>query len=228
MTTHTHDLFISDSEVRKRFTSWSDGEADREWTCLTLIARHAPDLAPRPLRRETAEGAPEIVMDRLRGRPFGAALLTAEQTVALGVALRRLYDMPLTAVVASGIGERRLGPSTLRAHLVDWSAESPDLSPARQPKLVEHALREVREFLAGAQVPESRLSVLGIADLNPANVLWDGRVCRLVDFEDGGLSDPAFELADHVEHLAGRGVYDADSLVRAVGLDAEDRERFCE
>ena len=53
--------------------------------------------------------------------------------------------------------------------------------------------------------------MLGIADLNPANVLWDGERCRLVDFEDGGLSDPAYELADHVEHLAGRltGVYDA-------------------
>ena len=77
-------------------------------------------------------------------------------------------------------------------------------------------------------MPDPRLSVLGIADLNPANVLWDGREARLVDFEDGGLSDPAYELADHVEHLGSRlpGVHDARALTDAVGLDAEARERM--
>ncbi len=73
-----------------------------------------------------------------------------------------------------------------------------------------------------------RLTALGIADLNPANVLvHDGEV-RLVDFEDGGLSDPAYELADHVEHLGSRlpGVYDVDALPAAVGLDAGDRARM--
>jgi thiamine kinase-like enzyme len=51
---------------------------------------------------------------------------------------------------------------------------------------------------------------------------------RLVDFEDGGLSDPAYELADHVEHLGSRlpGVYDVDALPVAVGLDAGDRARM--
>lgn len=77
-------------------------------------------------------------------------------------------------------------------------------------------------------LPEPQLVALGIADLNPANVIWDGSTCRLVDFEDGGLTDPAFELADHVEHLAGRvaGVFDSTALVAAVGLSAEERERM--
>ncbi len=59
-------------------------------------------------------------------------------------------------------------------------------------------------------------------------MLWDGERCRLVDFEDGGLSDPAYELADHVEHIASRltGVYDAPALVGAVGLDEAARRRF--
>jgi len=58
-------------------------------------------------------------------------------------------------------------------------------------------------------------------------VLWDGVECRLVDFEDGGLTDPAFELADHVEQLAGRlaGVLDPEALLDAVGLTAEERRR---
>ena len=50
----------------------------------------------------------------------------------------------------------------------------------------------------------------------------------MVDFEDGGLSDPAYELADHVEHLGSRlpGVYDVRALPAAVGLDEEARERM--
>ena len=70
--------------------------------------------------------------------------------------------------------------------------------------------------------------VLGIADLNPANVLWDGLSCRLVDFEDSGVSDPAYELADHVEHIASRlrGVYELGTLVDAVGLSPSERSRM--
>ena len=70
--------------------------------------------------------------------------------------------------------------------------------------------------------------MLGISDLNPANVLWDGETCRLVDFEDGGLTDPAYELTDHTEHLAGRlsGVFDPNALVAAVGLSTEERGRL--
>jgi len=72
-------------------------------------------------------------------------------------------------------------------------------------------------------------AALGHRDLRrkPANILWDGQTCRLVDFEDSGLSDPAYELADHVEHIAGRlaGILDAQALVDAVGLSPEQRER---
>jgi thiamine kinase-like enzyme len=59
-------------------------------------------------------------------------------------------------------------------------------------------------------------------------VLWDGRAVRLVDFEDGCLSDPAYELADHVEHIGSRlpGVYHARALADVVGLDDEDRARM--
>ncbi|MFE6994896.1 aminoglycoside phosphotransferase family protein [Microbacterium sp. NPDC057659] len=228
MITHTHDLTLTGTEVRKRFTSWEDGEPDREWTCLTLLAMHCPGLAPRPVRMQTVDGAPEIVMERIPGLPLGGMPATAEQLAALGAALRRLYGVPLTGAAATGIGERRLGPSTLRTHLAEYATESYDLSATRAPRLVERALSATREFLVAAAAPPFDLSVLGIADLNPANVLWDGRVCRLVDFEDGGLSDPAFELADHLEHLAGRKVYEPEALVRAVGLSGTQRERLSE
>lgn len=93
---------------------------------------------------------------------------------------------------------------------------------------MSQAVAAALEWLSSDLLPEPDLRVLGIADLNPANVLWDGETCRLVDFEDGGLTDPAYELADHVEHLAGRlpGIFDPDALVAAVGLSADERDRM--
>ena len=38
-------------------------------------------------------------------------------------------------------------------------------------------------------------------DGNLANYLWDGYRVQVVDFEDSGLSDRAFELAEITEHV---------------------------
>ncbi|MCF6377456.1 aminoglycoside phosphotransferase family protein [Nocardioides KLBMP 9356] len=227
MQTSTHALTIGAGEVRKEFRDDHDAEAEREWAILGLLAEHAPGLAPRPLRREDAE-TPVIVMERLRGEPLAPRPLDATQTQALGASLRRLYDVPFEAVSASGVGARRHGAREHVAILVEWLGRAHDLSDCADPALVAEALAAARAFVAAPALPEPRLTALGIADLNPANVVWDGRVARLVDFEDGGLSDPAYELADHVEHLGSRlpGVYDVHALPVAAGLDGEDRERM--
>lgn len=209
--------------------SWGSGEAEREWSCLVLLAEHARGVAPRPLRRETYDGGPVVVMERLPGEALGRSPLTSEQTLSLGQALRRLYDIPLELIQDANIGERSYGPTTQQQTLVDWLSESDDLSPCRDAGLVAGAVDAARSWLARSDVlPGPQLVALGIADLNPANVLWDGQRCRLVDFEDGGLTDPAYELADHVEHIAGRltGVFDPEALVDAVGLSAVERERM--
>jgi hypothetical protein len=136
--------------------------------------------------------------------------------------------VPVEAARAAGVGERRYGVREHARVLVEWLADDYFLGECLDPALVGEALDAARAFVADPPLPEPRTTALGIADLNPANVLWDGTTCRLVDFEDGGLSDPAYELADHVEHLGSRlpGVYDAAALVDAVGLDAGDRERM--
>lgn len=227
MQTSTHGLTLGEREVRKEFVAHHEWEAEREWACLTLLAEHAPGLAPRPLRREDGE-RPVVVMERVPGDPLAPRPLTARQTQALGTALRRLYDVPVAAVREAGIGPRRYGAAEHAQVMAEWLADAPDLTECRDPGLVGEALEVARAFVAAPPVPEPRFTALGIADLNPANVLWDGQAVRLVDFEDGGLSDPAYELADHVEHLGSRlpGVYDARALAAAVGLDAEDRERM--
>ncbi len=113
--------------------------------------------------------------------------------------------------------------------MTEWLGDSYDLAECRDPKIVSRAVDAALAWLASSDsLPEPQLVALGISDLNPANILWDGETCRLVDFEDGGLTDPAYELADHVEHIAGRlsGVFDRDALIDAVGLAAEERERM--
>ena len=135
---------------------------------------------------------------------------------------------PCAAVRAAGIGERRYGPSTQRPRSRRGSASRTTSPSAAIPGWSRVRWTPPSAGLRSDQRPPPRLTALGIADLNPANVLWDGTACRLVDFEDGGLTDPAFELADHVEHIAGRlpPVYDPDALVAAVGLSADDQARM--
>lgn len=226
MQTSTHHLTLGEREVRKEFVADHEEQAEREWACLTLLAEHAPGLAPRPLRREDVE-TPVIVMERIPGEPLAPRPLSTVQTRALGATLRRLYDVPVEAVREAGIGPRRYGASEHAQVMRQWLSDDYDLDECVDRVLVGEALATARAYVSSPTVLEPRHSALGIADLNPPNVLWDGRTARLVDFEDGGISDPAYELADHVEHLGSRlpGVYDVRALPDAVGLDTEARER---
>lgn len=165
-------------------------------------------------------------MERLPGTPLGETPLTPPQTASLGRAPRELHSVPLDAIRKVGITERLYGPTTLPDSLREWFTDSYDLSQCRDPDLVRAAVNDALEWLDALPIPS--LVVLGISDLNPATLIWDGATCRLVDFEDGGLTDPAYELADHVEHLAGRlgGISTPDALVDAVGLSGAERERM--
>lgn len=236
--TQTHDLTFTATEVRKRYVRWDRGEADREWGCLTLLAEQAPGVAPRPLRRTTDGDAPVVVMERLRGTALGGVPLTPAQTTSLGAALRQLYAVPHEAIVDAGITERLYGPSTLPRDVTEWLSGSYDLAQCQDAVVVEVAIGAALAWLDRVDVlPPTQLVALGISDLNPANIIWDGQTCRLVDFEDGGLTDPAYELADHTEHIAGRlgrpgrtspvarRILDPEALVDAVGLSREQRER---
>ena len=163
MQTSTHGLTIGETEVRKEFVADHDALAEREWACLTLLAEHAPGLAPRPLRRE--DGAtPVIVMERLPGAHLEPRPLTTEQVQAVGAALRRLYDVPAEAVRAAGIGERRYPAATLAQELVAWLSDDHDLGECRDPGLVAEALEVARAWVADPPLPEPRSRALGIAD----------------------------------------------------------------
>ncbi len=223
--THTHELTFTGAEVRKRFVSWAHGEADREWMMLTLLAEHSPGLAPLPLSRAHTDGAPVIVMERLPGHPLGDGPLSADQTHQLARALRRLWAVPVGAARARGVRERHNGPAVQVSLVVESLGAPYDVRRCQEPALVRRAVDATLAWLADGDLPEPQLTAVGIADLNPANALWDGSRCRLVDFEEGGLTDPAYEMADHIEHLAMRGVLEPEALLDALEPTDDEWER---
>ncbi len=131
-------------------------------------------------------------------REWACLVLLAEHAPGLAPRpLRREVEGGAPVVVMERLAGEPLGGVPLT------SAQTASLGRACQdPALVGSAQAAACVWLTteGA-LPDPRLTALGIADLDPANVLWDGETCRLVDFEDGGLTDPAFDLADHVERV---------------------------
>lgn len=225
MVESTHDVTIGDTHVVKRYRSWDRGEPDREWTALTMLRAHAPGLAPEPLERLTTDGVPEVVMSRLPGRSLGDAPLTSGQVAAVAAALRELYAVPLTG---TDLPLRRFGPAEAIVDLRQWIEEPHQEVDAA----VERALAEARDWLAGDEA--ERLAgplveeVFTQADGNLGNLLWDGERCRVVDFEDCGRSDPAYEVADLLEHVTAwlPGLVDAEHLVAAMGFTDEQHRRL--
>jgi Ser/Thr protein kinase RdoA (MazF antagonist) len=226
----THDLTLTDTTVTKCYRSWGRSEPEREWAALSVLAEKAPGLAPRPLDRIEIEHRPAIVMSRLPGTQLGDAPLTAAQAAGVGAAVRRLHEVA-TDVLPDVLGERVNGPSTFHDSVRRWMEGECELDACADRVVVETAVAAARSWLAGPSTTSTQQQqVLGLADGNLANFMWDGTTCRLVDFEDSGRSDPAYELADHVEHISfrldGRG--DAGGLVATVGLGADDWDRWNE
>jgi aminoglycoside phosphotransferase len=144
----------------------------------------------------------------------------------LGTALRRLFAVPVEPV----IDERAWGPSTMRAGIREWISGEYDVSLCRQPELVRNAIAVARAWLAYDRADLDRIvdPVVARGDGNLDNALWDGDTCRLVDFEEFGVSDIAYEIADVLEHASSRldRHLDADALIATVGLKADQLDRL--
>jgi aminoglycoside phosphotransferase len=225
----THQVSVDRASgiVTKRFGRADRDEPDREWRALVLLAEHAPGLAPEPLRADLRASPPVIEMSLLPGEPLGGKPVSAEQRSALISALQRLWD----SVPASEVRQRP-AETTNEAQLV--SAVRAELAAGRDlgpDRVVAAAVAAGCDWFAS--VPEHAgpawpRPVFGQGDANLANFLWDGHRVRVVDFEDSGCSDRAFELAVLVEHLSAwhDAALDADQLVAAFGLSAAETARL--
>ncbi|MFJ4919468.1 phosphotransferase family protein [Streptomyces sp. NPDC088725] len=202
----THTVELRRATVVKRFRPGSGAEHAREWRALTLLARYAPDLAPAPLRSEPDAARPTVVMSRLPGTPLRGAPMTERQTRALARTVTALHAA-VPPEVATTLPVRHDHQAGVIARLHAWQAPSgmPGVS-----RTVADAMRHGLTWLAGSGlengaqsgVPQNIPVIFGPGDGNLANCLWDGTRVRVVDFEDSGRSDRAFELAEITEHVS--------------------------
>jgi len=200
----THVVDIGEDEVVKRFRSWDRGEHLREWQALTLLASYAPDLAPAPRSANLTSVPPQVRMSRVPGLPMDRLL--AGQTVtpghldAVAAAISRLHAAVPRHVVAG------LRPQPwLEAGVVGRMRSVVAGSPAADGGAPARAAFDAGMRWLGRAAdpqPEPHSVVFGQGDGNLANYLWDGERVRLVDFEDSGRSDRAYELAAFAEHLS--------------------------
>ena len=226
----THDVSIDPERgvVTKRFRSWARNEPAREWAALRLLAGSAAGLAPRPLSASLGAGPPVIRMSWLPGEPLGAGPVAPEQAQALARSLDRLWRSVPPGRLA-GLPAPEPNPEAFAGQVRQGLAAGHDLG--RDP-LVRRAAAAAAAWLQGGAITPGdhadRGTVFGHGDANLANFLWDGRRVRLVDFEDSGPSERAFELAILVEHLSAwpDGRLDADTFAASFDLAAAERARL--
>lgn len=192
---------LTADHVVKRFPGGDGGCAEREWRALRLLSVHAPGLAPEPGEADITKTGSTVVMSRLAGVPLRGFVLRDEQVRALAEAARRMY----AAVPADTLREVPIRPgqqSDLIAHLKGWAATA---RPAVLDGPVARAMDCGLDWLAHSGLDANPTvgvpPVFGPGDGNLANYLWDGSSVRVVDFEDSGRSDRAFELAEITEHV---------------------------
>jgi Ser/Thr protein kinase RdoA (MazF antagonist) len=214
--------------VVKRYIRRARGEPAREWRALRLLADHAPSLAPEPLRTDPSGEPPVVEMSLLPGQPLGGAPLTQQQESALGRALGQLWQsVPVDHVIA--VPDEYGSEQQLAHDVSELASERPDLGP---DPVIQAAYGIGLDWLTWAVTvtgdPAGRQPVFGHGDADLTNFLWDGTRVRIVDFEDSGVSDRAFELALLVEHTSawlGAGL-DADQFCRTFDLTLAERVRL--
>lgn len=227
----THNVFRADTGndrfAIKIYRSWERGEPDREWQALCALGELG--LGPKPVSFSPASGEerPVVVMGWVAGRSRDAADLAVEDLVAIVSAHRALHRLQINSThQAQGDPLTVLG--RIREMMSSWDDTAAHLRD--QPAEVRAASLLARRWLERGEpdlLAGTPLEVFGRGDPNLTNYLWVERRVTMIDFEDAGISDPAFELADLFEHASSRALSQAhwSVLCDLYDLDAPGRRR---
>lgn len=97
-----------------------------------------------------------------------------------------------------------LGRTLARVHQLEWPAAGPELQLAERARRIQDAVRELPIEPELQAALTDGLAQLAIAPARPQlvhgdpgihNILWDGRLTALLDWEWAGVGDPARDLA---------------------------------
>ncbi|MCD0486074.1 aminoglycoside phosphotransferase family protein [Streptacidiphilus sp. ASG 303] len=222
----THAIEMGPTSVIKRFSVGDRERCEREFRALTLLAAYAPGLAAKPLLSELAAPQPTLVMSRLSGSPLRGSSLDHRQLKVLADAVTAMHNAVPPSVLA-GVPLRPGHQGELITHLRTWSAveRRDDSSVVARGKVAGLA------WLAQSGLENGEPDVpaaFGPGDGNLANYLWDGNKVQVVDFEDSGRSDRAFELAEITEHVSSwiGPPLDVSSFLAHVDLTAAEASRL--
>jgi aminoglycoside phosphotransferase (APT) family kinase protein len=228
----THQVSVDRGRriVVKRYEHADRDQPAREWRALLLLAEHAPGLAPEPILADLAGHPAVIEMSLLDGEPLGSEPLTPEQQSAVLRAIGQLWQAVPVSKVTLRPDESAYQTEAWLVEQVRDMAANYDLG---DDPVVRSAELAGRDWLAWADVgggEHGLPQVFGQGDSNLANFLWDGERVRIVDFEDSGVSDRAFELGQFVEHISawhGAGL-NADEFAAGFDLTATERARLAD
>jgi hypothetical protein len=196
-----HAVELKPHSVIKRFRRGSREGCAREWRALTLLSAYAPGLAPVPQSADLAAEEPVVVMSRLPGEPLRGQLLSERQLKALAVAASETYAAVPTDALAK-VPVRPGQQHELIARVRAWTPRARPRVSAEVGEAMDGGLDWLARSGLDQVVPPEVPRVFGPSDGNLANYLWDGSRVRVVDFEESGLSDRPFELAEVTEHVS--------------------------
>lgn len=161
-------------------------------------------------------------MTKVAGSPLDARDWTTGHMAAVGRANRRVCELSPSSPRLALSHPTTIVPRT-RALCFEWDRGALHLVEADEAvhRAGEVALRwlatrDCDEIVSGAEALFSR------GDPNVSNYLWSSDQLFLVDWEDSGLGDPVFEVADMAEHASTRELGEPmfEELAEASGLTA--------
>ena len=202
--------------VVKVFTTGAGDEATREWEGLEALA--GTGLAPTPVQFEPSDPA-VVVMTLVTGRALPARALDESHAAAIGRAHRRIHQAEPDTHRPPSHNRVRAALAMLRSNaMADLKSES---------STVAAAWREAGDWIRTADIERSLSSprlCFCRGDPNLKNYLWTDGGVVLVDFENSGYNDPAFELADFAEHANNHALTEdfLSTLAAASGLTESD------
>jgi len=179
------------------------------------ILRRAADAGIAPAVLHVDEAARAVVSVRVPGVPMAAALADPAQR---GPVFASIVDRlrTLHALDASGVAER--DPLAYARKAWEANRDRPGFPPWAA------SLAPTLEAIAATLAGDPR-RVVSHNDVNPVNVLWDGKCAWLVDWEVAGLGHPYFDLATLALFLRVEDDVALQLVARHDGAPPDERSR---